>query len=66
MYDALQDQEGWLDSDIVMLGIQLLCNDSYSQLFSQNKIKVINVGFTNLNKEMLEEFYETDENFNKI
>ena len=28
IYDSLQNEEGWLESDVVMLGIHLLSNDS--------------------------------------
>ena len=27
-FDALQDEKGWLESDMVMLGINILCNDT--------------------------------------
>ena len=26
--DVLQDDKGWLESDLVMLGINILCNDT--------------------------------------
>ena len=30
--DILHDEKGWLDSDLVMLGIELLCNETYFQI----------------------------------
>ena len=30
--DILHDEKGWLDSDLVMLGIELLYNETYFQI----------------------------------